>query len=68
VAQTVDQAADGVTGTAAVIRDADGTVLGALVIAAPTSRWRAGAGDPADLQAMVRAEADLLSRGLGFRS
>ena len=68
VAQTVDQAADGVTGTAALIRDADGLVLGALVIAAPTSRWLPPAGDPAGLRATVRDEAQALSRGLGYKA
>lgn len=63
-AQTVDQAAEGVTGTAAVIRDAAGQVVGALVIAAPTAR----AGDRlADLAQLVVAEAALISRSLGFR-
>ncbi|QDK31796.1 IclR family transcriptional regulator [Sphingomonas sp. IC081] len=63
-AQTVDQAAEGVTGTAAVIRDAAGQVLGALVIAAPTAR----AGDRlAELARLVVAEAALISRSLGFR-
>lgn len=63
-AQTVDQAAEGVTGTAAVIRDAAGQVVGALVIAAPTGR----AGDRlADLARLVVAEAALISRSLGFR-
>ena len=68
VAQTIDQAADGVTGTAALIRDADGEVLGALVIAAPTSRWQAPAGDPAALRTLVREAAVTISRGLGYRA
>jgi len=74
VAQTVDQAADGVTGTAALIRDAAGGVLGALVIAAPSSRWQAGGGEGAgigalaELRAMVREEAATLSHGLGYRA
>src|SRR3546814_20994519 len=38
VAQTVDQAADGVAGTASLIQDAAGIVIGALVVAAPRSR------------------------------
>lgn len=63
-AQTVDQAAEGVTGTAAVIRDAAGHVAGALVIAAPTARARERL---ADLARMVVAEAALISRSLGFR-
>ncbi|MEY4722197.1 MAG: hypothetical protein RIQ46_1922 [Pseudomonadota bacterium] len=64
VAQTVDQAADGVTGTAAVIRDASGAVPAALVVAAPTSRWQDRRGE---LRAMVREEAEVISRGLGWR-
>lgn len=64
VAQTVDQAADGVTGTAAVIRDASGAVPAALVVAAPTSRWQDRRGE---LCAMVREEAEAISRGLGWR-
>ncbi|MBU6268748.1 MAG: IclR family transcriptional regulator [Sphingomonadales bacterium] len=66
VAQTVDQAADGVTGTAAPIRDAAGMVLGALVVAAPSSRWQAG-GDLGTLRALVREEAEALSAALGWR-
>ncbi|MDE2404800.1 MAG: IclR family transcriptional regulator [Sphingomonadales bacterium] len=68
VAQTVDQAADGVTGTAAPIRDADGAVLGALVVAAPSARWSNGERDPAQLRAMVRDEAAALSAALGWRA
>ena len=64
VAQTVDQAADGVTGTAAVIRDASGAVLGALVAAAPSSRSH---GRRVQLAEMVLAEAEGLSRSLGYR-
>lgn len=63
-AQTVDQAAEGVTGTAAVIRDAAGQVVGALVIAAPTARAKDRL---AELARMVVAEAALISRSLGFR-
>ncbi len=65
VAQTVDQAADGVTGTAATIRDATGTVLGALVVAAPSSRWQERR---AELAQLVRAEAAAISRSLGYRT
>lgn len=65
VAQTVDQAADGVTGTAAPIRDAAGTVLGVLVIAAPSSRSHSRR----DFLAVVaRDEAAAISRNLGFRA
>lgn len=64
VAQTVDQAGDGVTGTAAVIRDAAGTVLGAIVVAAPSSR---SADRREDLARMVREEAAAIGRSLGAR-
>lgn len=64
VAQTVDQAADGVTGTASAIRDAAGLVLGALVVAAPTPRAQ---GRLEDLARLVRQEAADISRSLGFR-
>ena len=63
-AQTVDQAAEGVTGTAAVVRDAAGGVVGALVIAAPSAR---AAGRLEDLARLVRDEAAAISRSLGFR-
>jgi DNA-binding IclR family transcriptional regulator len=64
VAQTADQAADGVTGTAAVIRDAAATVIGALIVAAPTARL----GDRgAELLRLVVAEAAAISRSLGYR-
>lgn len=65
VAQTVDQAADGVTGTAAPIRDAAGAVLGALVIAAPSSRSHSRRGE---LAALAKEEAAAISRNLGFRA
>lgn len=62
--QTVDQAADGVTGTAALIRDASGLTLGALVTAAPSSRWQARR---AELARMTMQEAAVISRSLGYR-
>jgi DNA-binding IclR family transcriptional regulator len=62
VAQTVDQAADGVTGTASVIRDAAGTVIGALVVAAPSSRLQDRG---AELVTLVLEEATAISRSLG---
>lgn len=65
VAQTVDQAADGVTGTAAVIRDAASSVVGALIVAAPTSRLQDGG---AELARLVLEEAGAISRSLGYRS
>ena len=64
VAQTVDQASDGVTGTAALVQGSGGEVLGALVIAAPTPRWE---GRRAVLADVVRAEAEMTSRSFGFR-
>lgn len=64
VAQTIDQSSEGVTGTAAVIRDAAGTVLGALIVAAPSLRLQ----DRLDeLKRLVREEAATISRSLGFR-
>ena len=63
-AQTVDQAAEGVTGTASVIRDAAGGVAGALVVAAPSARSQ----DRLDeLARLVLDEAAAISRSLGFR-
>jgi DNA-binding IclR family transcriptional regulator len=64
VAQTVDQAADGVTGTAAVIRDVTGAVIGALIVAAPSSRQQDRG---AKLAVLVREEAAAISRSLGYR-
>lgn len=65
VAQTVDQAADGVNGTAAAIRDATGTVIGALIVAAPSSRLQDRG---AELTRLVLEEATAISRSLGFRT
>ena len=64
VAQTVDQAGEGVTGTAAPIRDAAQVVIGALIVAAPSTRWQERR---AELAGMVRCEAELISRSLGYR-
>jgi DNA-binding IclR family transcriptional regulator len=64
-AQTIDQASDGVTGTAAAIRDASGSVLGALIVAAPTSRLK---NRGADLARLVLEEAAVISRSLGYRT
>lgn len=64
-AQTVDQAADGVTGTAAAIHDAAGTVLGAMVVAAPSLRLTDRL---AELARLVRDEAEAVSRSLGYRN
>jgi DNA-binding IclR family transcriptional regulator len=65
VAQTIDQASEGVTGTASVIRDAAGTVLGALIVAAPSLRL---ADRLAELARLVQDEAAVISRSLGFRA
>lgn len=64
VSRTVDQAAQGVTGTAAAIREASGRVLGALVVAAPSHRMTH---DEDALAGMVRDEAAAISRSLGYR-
>jgi DNA-binding IclR family transcriptional regulator len=64
VAQTVDQAADGVTGTAALIHDAGGRASGALVVAAPSARSQDRL---AELRRLVREEALVISRSLGWR-
>lgn len=66
VAQTVDQAADGVTGTAALLRGAHGELVGALVIAAPSAR--SDGARRGELAALVRAEATAISRSLGWRA
>jgi DNA-binding IclR family transcriptional regulator len=64
VAQTVDQASEGVTGTAAVIRDAAGLAIGALIVAAPSSRLQ---DRRAELARLVADEAAAISRSLGYR-
>lgn len=64
-AQTVDQAADGVTGTAALLRDAGGGVAGALVVAAPSARSQHRHDE---LARLVVGEAAAISRGLGHRA
>jgi DNA-binding IclR family transcriptional regulator len=64
VAQTVDQAADGVTGTASAIHDAAGGVIGALIVAAPSSRLE---DRRAELGRLVADEAATISRSLGYR-
>jgi DNA-binding IclR family transcriptional regulator len=63
-AQTVDQTAEGVTGTASVIRDSAGGVVGALVVAAPSAR---ALGRLDELARLVLDEAAAISRSLGFR-
>jgi DNA-binding IclR family transcriptional regulator len=65
VAQTVDQMADGVTGTAAAIHGAAGNVLGALIVAAPSARLQ----DRLPVLArLVRESAEAISRSLGYRA
>jgi DNA-binding IclR family transcriptional regulator len=64
VAQTVDQATDGVTGTASAIRDAAGSVVGALIVAAPSARLQDRG---AELARLVLEEAAVISRSLGHR-
>lgn len=64
VAQTVDQASDGVTGTAAAIRDASGVAIGALIVAAPSSRLKDGRDE---LTRLVLEEAAAISANLGYR-
>jgi DNA-binding IclR family transcriptional regulator len=65
VAQTVDQASEGVTGAAAPIRGAGGAVMGALVVAAPSSRLQ---DRHAELARWVLEEAAAISRSLGYRA
>ncbi|MDD9943865.1 MAG: IclR family transcriptional regulator [Myxococcales bacterium] len=64
VAQTNSQAADAAAGTAAVLRNDAGEVLGALVLAAPTSRFQ---GRASALARLVLAAAADISRSLGYR-
>jgi DNA-binding IclR family transcriptional regulator len=64
VAQTVDQTSDGVTGTASAIRDASGTPIGALIVAAPSARLL---DQGAALARLTREQAELISRSLGYR-
>lgn len=65
VAQTVDQTSDGVTGTAAAIRDASGAPIGALIVAAPSLRLQDRG---AELARLTRQQAELISRSLGYRA
>lgn len=64
VAQTENEASDGVTGAAAAIREAAGAVIGALVVAAPSSRLQ---DRRTELARLVREEAAAISRNLGYR-
>ena len=54
-----------VTGTAAPVRDAAGTVIGVLIVAAPSLRL---ADRLAELKRLVKEEAATISRSLGFRA
>jgi len=65
VAHTVDQAADGATGTAAAVRDATGTAIGALIVAAPSSRLQVHRDE---LARLVLEEAAAISANLGYRA
>jgi DNA-binding IclR family transcriptional regulator len=65
VAQTVDQASDGAAGTASLIFDAAGKVIGALIVAAPSSRVLKGRSE--ELSRLVLEEASLISATLGYR-
>jgi DNA-binding IclR family transcriptional regulator len=64
VAQTVDQSSEGVTGTASAICDATGQAIGALIVAAPSSRL---VDRRVELAQLVREEAAAISRSLGYR-
>jgi len=64
VAQTVDQTSEGVSGAASAIHDAAGKVLGAVIVAAPSSRL---ADRRVELARLVREEAAAISRSLGYR-
>ncbi|MET0282859.1 MAG: IclR family transcriptional regulator [Polyangiales bacterium] len=65
VAQTFDQTAEGVLGTAAVIHEATGRVMGALIVAAPSIRVK---GKETELAELTRSEAAVVSRNLGYRA
>jgi DNA-binding IclR family transcriptional regulator len=65
VAQTIDQTADGVIGTASTIHDSSGAALGALIVAAPSSRVQ---GRVTELARLTLEEATAVSRTLGYRS
>lgn len=64
IAQTDSQTSEGGAGTAAAIRGASGQVVGSLIVAAPSTRFRDRA--PA-LCRMVLEEASRTSRSLGYR-
>ena len=60
---TVDGSVDGAIGISAPLRDREGAVVGALVIAAPTTRI---ADRVAEIKLAVRTGAYAISRLLGF--
>lgn len=64
VARTHDEAADGVTGIASLIRGPSGAALGALVVAAPTARLEERG---LKLVSLVHEAATTISRNLGYR-
>jgi len=64
VARTIGETEEGVSGIAALIRDASQNVLGAVVLAAPSSRLEAHG---AKLAALVRDASQTISRSLGYR-
>lgn len=59
----VDEMIQGITGMAAPIRDSSASVIGALIVAGPTSRMLE---DEPLLRSMVRDSAHHISRSLGF--
>jgi DNA-binding IclR family transcriptional regulator len=64
IAVVVDELEAGIIGIASVIRDASGAALGALIVAAPTSRL---ADNGSKLIALELAVAQSISRNLGYR-
>lgn len=65
IGRTIGETAEGLTGTAAVVHDSTGEVIGALVVGAPSSRVP---GDGTELARLVLAEARNISRHLGYRA
>jgi DNA-binding IclR family transcriptional regulator len=64
VACISDELDQGVAGIASLIRDASGTVLGTLILAAPTARIDENRGK---LVSLVRQASQAISRNLGYR-
>ena len=65
VVQTRDQAASDLTGTAAPVRNADGDVIGVLVVAAPSARIETR---KEEFVRIVLENANVISRMLGYHS